>query len=325
MKYRCWTLLLCLLLAACSFRAEEKMETTSLHEQTTGGVSLDLLQAYHWQLSASADPALLRPQAPITLDFAAGRLRVSNSCNILSASYRLSGNELELGQMLATRRACTGELEHLDDKVSAVLVGRHALEFSVHKQLILQRDEQTLVFDGVPTARTRFESEPERVFLEVAAQRQLCSHPLMGDHQCLLVRERHYDAQGLKVGGPGAFQFFYDEIEGFQFEPGVRTVLRVDRYERAAPPADASRFAYVLDLIVEQELAPPSCSAAEFDAIEARLDTSDGHGHGPDIGSDEWQHTVMRRLGLNPDQLPEAGSRDWCAAIQRVLDGRPQQ
>jgi Domain of unknown function (DUF4377) len=33
----------------------------------------------------------------------------------------------------------------------------------------------------------------------------------------------------------------------------VRNVLRIDRYQRKQVPADASRYAYVLDMVVESE------------------------------------------------------------------------
>ena len=57
--------------------------------------------------------------------------------------------------------------------------------------------------------------------------------------------------QGIKVGTPSAFGNFYDRIEGYSHEPGIRNVLRVDRYTIKNPPADASKYAYVLDLVVE--------------------------------------------------------------------------
>ena len=69
--------------------------------------------------------------------------------------------------------------------------------------------------------------------------------------QCLQVRELKYDDKGLKVGTPGAFGNFYDRIEGYSHEPGIRNVLRVDRYTIKNPTADASKYAYVLDLVVE--------------------------------------------------------------------------
>ena len=109
----------------------------------------------------------------------------------------------------------------------------------------------SLVFAGEATAQTRNGGPGERMFLEVAARTKPCSHPLMPDMQCLQVRELKYDDKGLKVGTPGAFENFYDQIEGYTHEDGVRNVLRVDRYTVKNPPADGSKYAYVLDMVVE--------------------------------------------------------------------------
>ena len=114
-------------------------------------------------------------------------------------------------------------------------------------------DGGMLAFEGAPTPATRYGGEGETVFLEIAPERVACSHPLIPDKQCLQVREIRYDDKGLKVGTPGAFEHFYDSIEGYTHEPGIRNVLRVDRYTVKNPPADASPQAYVLDMVVESE------------------------------------------------------------------------
>ena len=114
-----------------------------------------------------------------------------------------------------------------------------------------------LVFHGAPTADTRFGGPGERVFLEVAAETKPCSHPLIPDKQCLQVREIKFDDNGLRVGEPGEWQNFYDQIEGFSHQPGTRNVLRVNRYTVANPPADGSSQAFVLDMVVESELVKP--------------------------------------------------------------------
>ena len=56
------------------------------------------------------------------------------------------------------------------------------------------------------------------------------------------------------VGDPGPFGNFYATIEGYTHEPGVRNVLRVDRYEIKDPPADAPSQAFVLDMVVESAI-----------------------------------------------------------------------
>jgi hypothetical protein len=90
------------------------------------------------------------------------------------------------------------------------------------------------------------------VFLEVAAQTAACNNPLSGANACIQVRERRFDAQGLVIGTPGAWQPFYDPIEGYMHQPGVRNVLRLKRFERGAS-AGGPTFVYVLDLVVESE------------------------------------------------------------------------
>ena len=92
------------------------------------------------------------------------------------------------------------------------------------------------------------------MFLEVAAQRIPCSMPPMRMATCLQVRDRVYDANGLLVGTPGEWRAFAGEIEGYAHRAGERNVLRVKRFERSHPPADASRFVYVLDRVVESEV-----------------------------------------------------------------------
>ena len=151
--------------------------------------------------------------------------------------------------------ACTdGALMALDQEVGKRLEGTlklAATQDDAARLTLTTATGDTLVFTGDPTAETRYGGPGERVFLEVAAETKPCSHPLIPDKQCLQVREIQYDDKGLKVGTPGAFEHFYDSIEGYTHEPGIRNVLRVDRYTVKNPPADASSSAYVLDMVVE--------------------------------------------------------------------------
>jgi hypothetical protein len=92
------------------------------------------------------------------------------------------------------------------------------------------------------------------MFLEVASQRAECSHPLIPDYQCLRVREVAYGEDGLRSGEPGEWQLLYEDIEGFEHQPGVRNVVRVYRYNRDPVPADASSIVYVHDMTVESAI-----------------------------------------------------------------------
>lgn len=223
-----------------------------------------LLPSHHWRLVEATDAQgqridalFAQPDKPVQLDFADGRVNVSNTCNRMMGSFSLEGTTLTLGQMASTLMACTDpKLTALDAEVGKRLAGALTVSSTAGDtpQLVLTNaGGDRLVFKGAPTAATRFGGPAERVFLEVGPETKPCSHPLIPDKQCLQVREVRFDENGLRVGEPGEWQNFFDEIEGYTHQPGVRNVLRIDRYTRKDVPADASRYAYVLDMVVESE------------------------------------------------------------------------
>lgn len=220
------------------------------------------LPRFHWRLQEAnaadgsrIEALFVRADKPVQLDFDKGRLAVSNTCNRMGGSYALAAGTLTVGRMASTMMACTDpKLMALDGEVGKRLEGALSLALVAGEtpQLTLgNAGGDRLVFAGTPTADTVYGGPGERLFLEVAAQTKACSHPLIQDMQCLQVRELEYDDKGLKVGTPGAFGNFYDSIEGYTHEPGVRNVLRLQRYTRQNVPADASKYAYVLDMVVE--------------------------------------------------------------------------
>lgn len=221
-----------------------------------------LLPQYHWRLADAndaqgkrIDALFARTDKPVQLDFRDGRLGISNTCNRMGGSYTLSDASLTVGRLTSTLMACTDNaLMALDQEVGKRLEGTlklTATQGDAARLTLTTATGDTLVFTGEPTAETRYGGPGERVFLEVAAETRPCSHPLIPDKQCLQVRQIQYDDKGLKVGTPGEFQHFYDSIEGYTHEPGIRNVLRVDRYTVKSPPADAPSQAYVLDMVVE--------------------------------------------------------------------------
>lgn len=225
------------------------------------------LDSHRWQLDAATaadgspiDALSGNPDAPLQLDFADGRVSVSNACNRMGAEYSVDGGTLAFGPMVSTMMACAEPLMAMEREAHARLEGSHA--FTVDpgqppRLELVNAGGDRLAFVGHPTARSRYGSEPERVFLEVAAERVECQHPLMPEYRCLQVREVHYDGQGLKQG-TGEWGPLYEEIEGFEHRPGVRTVLRLDRYRRSDVPADASAVVHVLDMVVEQGQVAPA-------------------------------------------------------------------
>lgn len=251
------------LLTACSNPPEAAMPQTAAEPtpQAAPAVAVDtsVLSGYHWQLQQANDasgaqiPALLRADKPVTLAFNDGRLLVTNTCNRMSGAYSIAADKLLLSQLASTMMACHDQsLDALDKALAQTLKGQMEIVAASPEQLALAAADGTvLVFKGIPTAQTRFGGEGETVFLEVAADTKPCPHPLIPDKRCLQVRERQYNENGTKRGTPGAFENFYDSIEGYTHEAGVRNVLRVKKYHVANPPADASSNAWVLDLVVE--------------------------------------------------------------------------
>jgi heat shock protein HslJ len=203
------------------------------------------------------DALFVRDDAPVQLDFKDGRVGVSNTCNRMGGTYAVSGDGITFGQMHSTLMACAdARLMALDGELSRRLEGplSYTLAESEPPQLRLRNAAgDTLFFGAEPTAQTRYGGPGERMFLDVAAQTRPCPHPLIPNKQCLQVRELQYDAQGRKRGDDAAFENFYDAIQGYTHEAGIRNVLRVHRYTLQNPPADASRYAYVLDMVVESE------------------------------------------------------------------------
>ena len=267
-------LLVPLALAACNKPAEPATDpaASSMAADPAAPPALAdtaaLLPAYHWRLAEATDaqgqkiePLFVNADKPVQLDFAEGRVSVSNTCNRMTGGFTQAGDTATAGPFASTLMACPDPaLAALDAEVGKRLEGELAVASTAGDvpQLVLTNAAgDRLVFHGAPTADTRFGGPGERVFLEVAAETKPCSHPLIPDKQCLQVREITFDDNGLRSGEPGEWQNFYDQIEGFSHQPGTRNVLRVNRYTVANPPADGSSQAFVLDMVVESELVKP--------------------------------------------------------------------
>ena len=251
--------LMLLMLAAPGCKRGET-STTTPDGTAEAGTSDPSLSAYHWHLvdatSASGerlDALFPNPDRPVTLDFAEGRVSVSNACNRMGGTFTLEGGSFTVGDLMQTEMACEAPLMRAESAIAAVLSGGGTVEVQRDALVLTTAGGDTLTFHGEPTADTRFGGPGERVFFEVAAQRVACPHGVIPDYQCLHVREVRYDDNGLQVEH-GEWEFLYQDIEGYTHEPGVRNVVRVTRYQVPNPPADGSSIAYVLDMVVESEL-----------------------------------------------------------------------
>jgi hypothetical protein len=70
----------------------------------------------------------------------------------------------------------------------------------------------------------------------------------------------------------------------------------------------------------ERASVPKPCTDAWFRAVEAKVGTGDGAGHGPDLGSDEWKSTVEFRLGIRGNtNVPPRDDPAWCTHVDRLV------
>lgn len=263
-------------LAACAPPTAEQapaptpvVTTSPAAAPTTSRDPATTLPAYRWQLRTATDAQgqsiadlFPVPERPLTVSFADGRVGVEGGCNRTGASYRLlDAGQLQVGQAMSTMMACAAPFERVDAAISTVLVGTLSAAIDGSDEApelrLVSENGSTLTLTGMPTPETRFGGPGSVGFLEVAAQRGACGDPAAPDRQCLMVRERAFDANGIATGTPGEFRPLDADIEGYVPTVGERQVLRVKRFERAAPAGAEPAFHYVLDLVIETEIVAP--------------------------------------------------------------------
>ncbi len=261
---RCVPLLMALAITLPAHAADAASQPTP-NRRAADPALVRSLQGHVWTLQsgieASGQPidGLMLPGQAFVLRFDGVRLAVSGGCNQMTGSWRLSPQgQLMVGRLAATMKACEPALMKADAALSAALA-QHLdvqLQSGVTPDLrLVSPTRQTLVLSGQPTLESRY-GAPTRVFLEVGPQTVECVSGVMRT-QCLRVRERRFDKQGLRIEPPGEWRIFHGGIDGYTHTAGVRNVLRIDRYQRNPVPADASAYVYVLDLVVESETVKP--------------------------------------------------------------------
>jgi heat shock protein HslJ len=234
------------------------------HMGATGVTLVPVLEAHRWQLESATDgrgqPIAAVSPGPgraFVFRFSDGRLAIEGGCNRMTGAFKVATDgQLTVGRLASTNMACAAPLMQADAALSDILSRPMTLSVKSGAAPVLRlasADNAVLTLIGQLTAEARY-GPGTRIFLEVAAQPVACDNPLTRATACLQVRERQFDAQGLATGTPGPWRPLFETIEGFTPEPGVRTVLRVNRYQRADVPPGGSALIYVLDLTVESEL-----------------------------------------------------------------------
>jgi len=218
---------------------------------------------HKWTLQSARDAAGQRlealppPGRPITMNFNEGNVSIQGACNQMNGRWSLSPQgPLNFGQLAATMRSCEPPLMAADRALADALAQPVAVLLTPGASPTLRlttASRHELVFGGQPTPRSLY-GKPKRLFLEVAAQTVECKPPSATGARCIEVREVRFDQKGLRTGQPGPWRPLAEPIEGYTHAPGVRSVLRVDRYQRKPAKAGESAAVYVLDLVVESEI-----------------------------------------------------------------------
>lgn len=226
------------------------------------------LQSHNWVLDSALSPngqrdtqwavpsASPQTERAIAIDFLDSQiLTVRRLCNVLNGRYTLDGANIKVDRMVSTLMACNQPaLMALEKKVGQQLQQVQTWNIQADPQPRLSltfANGASWTFKGTPTNETLY-GKSERIFLEVGAHKVPCNNPGMPNAQCLQVRELQYD-NGLKKSVT-PWSIFTSNIDGYTHQPGVRNVLRINRYQRADAPADASRYIYVLDMAIESEI-----------------------------------------------------------------------
>ena len=253
------------LLQACAPTSSPREGSSSMPTTATTPASPEVsLPAYYWRLASATDAAgkpIAALQAGVEhqlrLSFTQDALNIRGGCNAQFGGYTYKNGVLQVANLASTMKACDQSLMRLDAEIGQRMKGDLRATLSGHAsepglELVAQ-DGSVLKFVGEPTPETLYGSAGEIMFLEVAAKKTECSHPLIPNYQCLMVRERRYNEAGVQQPTQDKWHPLYQSIEGFQHQDGVRTVLRVKRYDWKNPPADAPKQVYVLDMVVEQD------------------------------------------------------------------------
>lgn len=138
------------------------MATTGPATSAQTAIGTTALGQYHWHLLAATDAHghrlnvfFAKPDNPLQLDFQAGQLRVSHTCNAMGSSYRLAHGTLQVDAIISTMMACSNAaLNRQGRAIKAYLRQMLAVTITTasgHPTLTLTAPAgATLVFVGQP-------------------------------------------------------------------------------------------------------------------------------------------------------------------------------
>lgn len=218
----------------------------------TKAVSPNTLTDYIWSYQPK------ETNQPIQLRFSGQELYISTGCNSQAGMFKTENDKLITTVLRSTRKACSPELMK-QEQLAASLFNKQSTTYVIDDRnksrptlTVTSANGQKYTFIGEITPEAKYQTQGETIFLEISPETKPCSG--VAKQNCLQVREIKYSAKGGKTYVNPQWTLFYDQIEGFQHNPQQRVILRVKRYKIGQPAADQSKYAYVHDLTVEQEM-----------------------------------------------------------------------
>lgn len=228
------------------------------------------LADYHWQLLSAKDKqgeplsALEAIKDQVRLKFylqqSTQYASFTVGCNSMSGNFTISNQQLKIGDVMSTEMYCE-DLDPAERLMAQLMPGNSKLKLSVENpsksaltQPLLTQEfatGETLIWQGTATAEAKYQQQPDLVFWEVNHQLQDCPNP--NQKTCLKVRPVYYDEQGIKKG-VGDWDIFVDNIEGYNHDSSVDTVLRLKRFTVDPVEVKGKQFVYVFDRIVESSV-----------------------------------------------------------------------
>ncbi len=257
MKRYLTALLLLTSLAGCANSSNQNQTILSSTPQ-------EKLTNYYWQLQEAKDKQetpisvlFIQADKPIQIEFKKQSFNISNICNNINGIYFLKEKEILFESIAATKKMCDEKLIALDDEISKYLQKTVTYNIASDKEktfLTLNTYQgNTLKFIGIPTPETRFNSDGEIIYLEIAPQKTPCHKSGLSKKECFQVRQIYYDDKGIKTQKTTPWQDLDQNIEGFQFQSGIRNILRVKKYPIANSSEKTSNFVYIFDMVIESE------------------------------------------------------------------------
>lgn len=228
-------------------------------------INVQQLNDFEWYVREALDAqgrslADFSKNPNVQLQFKDGLLAVSGGCNNFSTSYQLDSqnSNISLGRVASTKMACVPELMAQDEAIKKV-IDNNKLELGLitkeNGELYLKMENQQgdhlLVLAGSFFGLHKY-NQPDTVFLEISNETSPCNS-IQGKESCPLVRKITYDDQGNKIKKGQWHTLWRDDIDGWEFNPRERQVLRLKIY-RPGPTSWRTFSSIKLDQIIEREI-----------------------------------------------------------------------